>query len=405
MTHRLRLGALVATAAALITLPAAPAEAATLQWSDEPPVAASAATGRDCGDLLFVGVRGSAEPEPYGDTIAALRDSLAEQTADLPGAVDLRVREVYLDYPAVSPETLGSVGIDGLLFSTEMPPTEFYDSVTAGRVSMVQVLQDSATRCPDEHWVLGGFSQGAQVVAEALATEELADAADERLLGAVVLGNPANAPTMPGVTSVGDAENDAVGLTPSLYYLRQRIAEARQPDDELGVSGALRSVVELSDGSLDRELTSEVMTDNGMQPPSALFDRITQVCNTGDLICDAGPGLGRMVFSASPLQTEVDNAEPIHLGYASLMDQATAPTIQRITDWAPTVQHPAPAPAAESDRFLLGVAVGVAGSAVLVGLATALTRIGRRRRLDRADGQDRLDPERADRPRSAQDRP
>lgn len=376
---------LASLALALCTLPvlASPARA-TMTWSG-PPIAASTATAQACADLLFVGVRGSAEPAPYGPTVTAVRDELARRTSDAPGDASLLVREVFLDYPAVSPETLGATGADRLLFDPEMPPTQFFDSVRAGRGDLIDLLADSGRRCPGERWVIAGFSQGAQVVTEALADRAVREDADDRLLGAVLLGNPANGPASQGTNLAGDARPDAMGLSTSLHYIRARIAGARQPDDAGGLGGALRAVVELSEGPLDAALAERVLRSRGLAIDPVIAGRITQVCRAGDLICDSGPGLGRIVFAQAPLQDEVDRAQPIHLGYAELLEPAVRPTVDAVRGWAPSVHRAVP--------FWQRPEVPLAGAILLALVGTGAVVLVRRR-TDRARpaGDSQADP-------------
>ena len=149
-----------------------------------PPQSSDDADLQQCADLLFVGVRGSgqttAEGAGYGPEISIARDGFMDGIAS-----DVRVREVYLDYPAIA--ALPQVFLPD--FTSDTLRTQFDTSVAAGVEQLVDTLIDSYQNCSDERWVLGGYSQGALVVHKSV--QVLDGPASERVATLLLLANPA----------------------------------------------------------------------------------------------------------------------------------------------------------------------------------------------------------------------
>jgi hypothetical protein len=125
----------------------------------------AAATPRGCHTIEFIGVAGSGE----------LKDpKINEQTDNMGVTVrDLwsRVSSAY----SGSRTSLVSLGLVYPAVPVDFPtlatfyPDDYANSVQAGVNALQTELMVSAGRCPAEQFILAGYSQGAQVVNEALA--------------------------------------------------------------------------------------------------------------------------------------------------------------------------------------------------------------------------------------------
>ncbi|MGJ3508263.1 cutinase family protein [Enemella sp. A6] len=308
--HSVVRAALVGLAAVtLVAGPTAvPAAADTgLTWPDQP----ARSAGGECGDVLFIGVRGSGEEWPYGPTVERIRQVLVDRTSQVDGdRPRSRVREIALDFPAASPYTLTDIGVEKLMFSEEMPDNDYQRSVDAGRAELHRVLDDAAARCPGERWVLAGFSQGAQVITETLAERGEAP----QLAGALLFGNPLHYPSQQ-VTEFGNGPDTAVGLVAAVHYLRETAQVARDDEDKIGLRAVIRTTLAMSEGDVAMTRMHRVARYHRMEIPEALKHRVVSVCNAGDIICDAGSPLARVMLGASTITVETDRARPIHQGY------------------------------------------------------------------------------------------
>jgi hypothetical protein len=126
-----------------------------------------------CADLLVIGARGSGESggstNAHGDVglgkmvgyaVDRLHDTL-DATRD--------VRYVGLDYPALATDVLTDdislLNTDSLSWGGQ---SAYMASIDADMVEMSRLLRESAASCPDERWILVGYSQGALVIDQAL---------------------------------------------------------------------------------------------------------------------------------------------------------------------------------------------------------------------------------------------
>jgi len=140
---------------------AAPASLSTRQLSD---TANDLLDGSPCKALLLIFARGTTETgnigtivgPPFGD---ALKAGL--------GASNVAVQGV--DYPA---------SIDGFLEGGD--PT--------GSATMASLLSQAISQCPDSKIVLGGYSQGGQLVHNA--AKEITAAETAKISAAVIFGDP-----------------------------------------------------------------------------------------------------------------------------------------------------------------------------------------------------------------------
>lgn len=181
-------------------------------WGSDP-VSSEQASQMECASVMFVGVRGSGETPPYGETITSIRDAVAQKWKGKG-----TVRQVYLDYPAADPHTLQQASMSSLLFDATMPSTEYFDSAALGAKKLTALLNAEKKQCPKEWVILAGFSQGSQAITQALAQTDT----PQRLAGAILAGNPDHYPGQNVQELSGDADRSAIGMAAILYYLRER---------------------------------------------------------------------------------------------------------------------------------------------------------------------------------------
>lgn len=114
------------------------------------PNPAAAATG--CDRPLVVGVRGSGENgQGYGETVRRAVDGFdANYSGDF--------RQISLDYPSEPVSTLIKPWRQGA----------YQDSMYTGIGNLRRLLEQMHSECPEQPWVLFGYSQGALVVHRAL---------------------------------------------------------------------------------------------------------------------------------------------------------------------------------------------------------------------------------------------
>ena len=209
--------ALAVTSVGLVPLGAPAAEAAVNGWPDEP-TSHWDAENTACADVMFVGVRGSGEESAYGAPVESIRDGVRDGFGQLPGVGSARtVREVYLEYPASAVEVIGEDlerNLDNALHGIPADQWVFHylDSVEAGAVRLHDFLNEQALRCPDEKWVLAGYSQGSLVINMVL--PQFADYS--RYGGVFLLANPGQQEGQP-VTDLGTAPDAAYGIGNIVY--------------------------------------------------------------------------------------------------------------------------------------------------------------------------------------------
>lgn len=134
------------------------------------------------GNLIrMIGVRGSTEPQSGSGLLKPIGDALADA---FPG----RTSYVELEYPAT--------------IRCFIPPADIDlgESPTIGVSNLVDLLNDLAAWHPDDCFVLLGYSQGAQVVGDALVSPllrisgqeagELSQAASDSIVSVMLFGDP-----------------------------------------------------------------------------------------------------------------------------------------------------------------------------------------------------------------------
>jgi hypothetical protein len=137
--------------------------------------AVAPATGWACSSAEFIGVRGSGEDYNsnygMGGTIRPLYDRLANH---VPSGKTLQ--RYGLDYPAVA---------------VDWRAPAYFWSVGQGKTNLEQRLHSDQRTCPSMKIVIGGFSQGAHVVGDAI--EELTRNGDSvvgNIAGVSIYGDP-----------------------------------------------------------------------------------------------------------------------------------------------------------------------------------------------------------------------
>lgn len=111
------------------------------------PIDDTEALFQGCADVMFVGIRGSGEPSVWGNEINPIAN---EVNRILPRAISLR--EVYVDYASASVPSILTNGYG-----------QYFDSIGDGEIRLQRLLSKSASNCPNEKWIIAGYSQGALV--------------------------------------------------------------------------------------------------------------------------------------------------------------------------------------------------------------------------------------------------
>lgn len=358
----LLIGALLSAALAPVPAQAKPNPAA---WKANP-VASGQAGQQACADFLFVGVRGSGEPDGYGDTVTGVRDGLAERWTH--GTV----RQVWLDYPAADPHTLTQVPMESLLFDDPMPKTEYFGSADTGAVALGAVLADSMKRCPAERTIMAGFSQGAQVITQALTT--MPDAVN-RLGAAILLGNPFHYPSQSIRELSGSASANAIGLGSLLYLLRHQAHEGDATSREQGVKNLLTALIALHEGTLTDAQVRRAVEGTGAEIPPGAYAHTYSACQAGDLVCDAGPAMTDVLLQNSTMDAEFTRTRPIHLGYSPTLLKGTLDQVSSDIAALPPLVVPVSPSASPQPPALPSNSSGVPTGLWLLGVG-ALAAIG-----------------------------
>lgn len=141
------------------------------------------------------------------------------------------------------------LGGDTSTYHVEYPASaDFLSSVPEGVTDLVQHLNDQAARCPDQRFVLLGYSQGAMVIGDALA-------------------NPVDRTFGPAEVLSGDAASSVAAV---VWFGDPRFRDG-EPFNADDPDGGANGVYPRRAGALD-----------------AYADRIHNHCAAGDPICQAG---------------------------------------------------------------------------------------------------------------------
>ncbi|MDO4412368.1 cutinase family protein [Cutibacterium sp.] len=345
---------------------------------DANPVSSEQASHMRCASVMFVGVRGSGETPPYGDTITSIRDALAQKWKGRG-----TVRQVYLDYPAADPHTLQGASMSSLLFDATMPATQYFDSAALGAKKLTALLNDEKKQCPKEWVILAGFSQGSQAITQALAQTDT----PQRLAGAILAGNPDHYPGQNVQELSGDAGQSAIGMAAILYYLRERANATPGANRDAQMRSIIKATLGLSQESIDQEALEADMIRVGAAIPPEAYPETYSVCMKGDPVCDTAPALTRILTLQSTWQDELNQGRPVHMGYTRTVLEASLDRVaQRANAVAAAEAKGAPIPHGQtvtvSTREWGPLQIGVAIGSGVLGLALGwlLGRAGRRRR-------------------------
>ncbi len=156
-------------------------------------------TGSDeCPDVQVIGVRGSGQSE-YGEQVRGVVDVLVGRLT----ATGRSVSEAPLEYPAISvSDSFGLVLLNG-----------GYDaSVARGVEALRAVMSETNRTCGRTGIVLVGYSQGSQVIKQAV--ERFAP--NVRITAVALLADPTRDPAQPGVWRLGDPSGEHGGSFGSL---------------------------------------------------------------------------------------------------------------------------------------------------------------------------------------------
>ncbi len=142
-----------------------------------------------CRDVFVTGARGS------GQSVGDANEEILQFFSELKGRIDTTVisyDERELGSSAYDGFQYPAVGLDFInLLDAEFglgPIGDYRESVEEGIAEAAAYLNDRAAACPDEVWVLSGYSQGAQVMGGALS--ELTDAALQKIAFVALFGDP-----------------------------------------------------------------------------------------------------------------------------------------------------------------------------------------------------------------------
>lgn len=360
-----------ALAACLLVVPV-PARAASY-W-DEQPLSSSQVRAGQCHPQLFVGVRGSGEPAPFGHTIERVRKHLS-------AVVPVRTRVTWVDYPAVSPHSLGNDDLASQMLDQEPRPTSYSTSVRTGTQQLEQLLDWSATRCPGQKVVLVGFSQGAEVITTTLA----ASSHRASVAATILLGNPAHFPGQNVRELDQQVDTPAIGLVSTMEYLRVRALPTSTTDHRTAVHNLVVNLFRLNEGAVSTAELSSTLQGGHEVLPATSYATTFSVCRRDDLVCDAAPALSRVLTSTSTLPQEFTRSRPVHNGYTPEAASQTLTEVARILNGRPQqTASPSPAPGNArriGPRMLPGaIALSAAGALTAVTLGLVVIRIQRRRR-------------------------
>ena len=236
------------TTSPLRRLPLRLAIAAAVTWASTL-VAVSPAVAVDgtaCADVVFLGARGSGQPQSgsgddggsgLGPQVYGVAQRLARQ---LPGQ---SIAVGAVQYPAQGVELLAT------------DPTTYFGGLERGVVDVQEQLRARATACPSERIVLSGYSQGAMVVHRALQDlERTGDPAARQILRRT-----------DGVVLISDGD--------------------RRPRDRATSYGT---------AGRSRGIGFSLRPDSGARAgrlPSGMTARIHSVCLDFDVVCDYQPDL------------------------------------------------------------------------------------------------------------------
>lgn len=205
-----------------------------------------------CQDVVVLAARGSDEP-PGADWVGdTLRPIVTEYVNRVDS--DLRVAVDGIIYPAQDVEAIWLLPTGN---------NSYFDGLSQGVSTALDDLKGRDTRCPQERYVLMGYSQGAMVmhrVARQLAQDRVSPGSRN--------GVSALADRIDGVLVVGDG--DRVANEGGLHFGTDASPEGR---NRYGVGTRYAAVSKTVTKKLPAQYTDG-------------YERWFSVCNAGDLVCD-----------------------------------------------------------------------------------------------------------------------
>lgn len=148
-----------------------------------------------CGSSQFFGVRGSGEHSNFGPTIGALNDELIRAVPN--------IRTDYIDYAAVDVQPF-----------SQKYPAGYVDSVYEGAAKLEKAINSYLLSCQTKYVILGGYSQGAEVVRKAFA--DIPEWQKKRVASVVLFGDPQFNPKDDSIDR-GDYASRFPGIDIGLY--------------------------------------------------------------------------------------------------------------------------------------------------------------------------------------------
>jgi cutinase len=169
---------------------------------------APALADESCANVTIIGVAGSGQGGGTGPQV----EEVSARAAQILSAAGRTTTIVALDYPAIDlARTLGFALFDG----------RYRESVDLGAASLTASIAARSAECPDTVLVLIGYSQGAQVVRESMASIPLTIP-----IAAVALLADPTASLVDDVVRLGGARSDdgsLGGLALPLSYQRRTV--------------------------------------------------------------------------------------------------------------------------------------------------------------------------------------
>lgn len=350
-------------------------------WTAEP-IPASQSETQECKDLVFVGVRGSGEISPYGNSIKGVRDAVKDRWKS-----NASVRQVDLDYPAAKIDEVADSQVQSLLLDRKPEKPEYFVSAEKGVQQLTAFLKAQVKHCPNEAVALVGFSQGAQVITQTLSGKPTG----ATIAGVLLLGNPDHYPSDNTIELDGQVATAAMGLDATMVYLRDRVEANKGARRDESVPKLLKAVIDVHNGDVSNADIAKVMRSNGLRLPESNYAFTWSVCRHGDLVCDSLGAVKDMLMATNSFEDARNAARDAHMGYngdaiAQTVD-AFSTALQSGADAANKHRRPSTSASPESQpsesfnwQPWAWLGAGVAGGGLLVWLAGRI--FGRRSQND-----------------------
>lgn len=205
-------------------------------------VSAAAVT---CQDVMFIGARGSGQPERFGPEVEGVRADFERRVA---GVYGQGFADKYVDvaYPAESTGLLkpskelakrlasdnATIAYAAWVDYKQNYVKRWFDGLNLGVDFVDGLLARRAARCPNEKYVLAGYSQGAMVMHRALLRLERQDRRAElsRIVGIALIADGDRVP------------NTATRLLGSAPDSGEGIADFRQSGNDIPAQVAERTI-------------------------------------------------------------------------------------------------------------------------------------------------------------------